>query len=450
MNKLKNCNETRKLCIDNNCIICFNKSFKSVNINPIIIIDNIDSRQISKFSSLKINFKCNDCNHVFISRIFSISNGCSCPYCSIPSRLLCENNDCKSCFERSFASHEKSKFWDKNKNKTEPRFISKNSMIFFWFTCNCLHSFEKTPNCINTQNSFCPYCGNKYLCSKLDCLSCFNKSFASYPLVNKFSDKNEKKPREIFLRSDDKYLFLCNICNHDFYSRIADFKSDKLNCPYCAKKQLCENDNCLECFNNSFASHEKSKYFSLKNNIKLNKIFRCSATKYIFNCNECQSEFLTSPRNISCGNNWCSLCTNKTEEILYKWLCDKYKIENIKPQYIINKNENKQRYDFLIKNYNILIELDGGQHFSQVMNWKSPEYNLNNDINKINYAIQKNYTIIHLLQIDVFKNLNNWKTKLIDCIQEYIKPQIIIINNKNNIYSNHINKIEDINDIIII
>jgi very-short-patch-repair endonuclease len=449
MSLIKKCDETRKLCVNENCIVCFNKSFKSLEINISLTDDSINLRQISKFSNKKTEFKCNECLHLFLARYAELSSGCGCPYCAIPSKKLCEDIECQKCLERSFASHEKSIYWNLEKNKIEPRFVLKNANSKFWFTCNiCLHNFEIAPHSINLLDSFCSYCARKSLCINIDCISCFNNSFASHPQVYKFSEENKKKPRDIFLRSDDKYIFNCEICDHEFNSRIADFKTDTSNCPYCAKKVLCENNDCLFCFNNSFASYEKSLYFSNKNNIETNKIFKSSETKYIFNCNECDNEFISSPHNISLGR-WCSICKYKTEKILYNWLCDKYMKENIKTQFIIKKNENKLRYDFLIKNKNILIELDGNQHFKQVMNWASPEHNLDNDVNKINYALEKKYTIIHLLQIDVYNNKNNWNTKLINCIKEYDIPQIIIIDN-NNIYKNHINNIKDIDNLILV
>ena len=65
-----------------------------------------------------------------------------------------------------------------------------------------------------------------------------------------------------------------------------------------------------------------------------------------------------------------------------------------------------------------------------------------NDINKINIAIKNNYSIIHLLQDDVFKNKNNWENKLNDIIILYKNPSIYIINN-NNIYVKHLKELND-------
>ena len=73
---------------------------------------NINSRNISKYIHKTTIFKFIDCDHNFEMKFSKVSIGQWCPYCAIPSKLLCDNNDCIKCHERSFLSHEKSKFWD--------------------------------------------------------------------------------------------------------------------------------------------------------------------------------------------------------------------------------------------------------------------------------------------------------------------------------------------------
>lgn len=61
-------------------------------------------------------------------------------------------------------------------------------------------------------------------------------------MANKWSEKNKLKPREILLKTGDKYLFNCGDCKHEFSSRIADLKETTNKCSFCAKKILCENE----------------------------------------------------------------------------------------------------------------------------------------------------------------------------------------------------------------
>jgi Marseilleviridae restriction endonuclease len=49
-------------------------------------------------------------------------------------------------FEKSFASHPKSKYWSNN-NKLKPHEVYKSTAKDFLFNCDkCYHEFEKRPN----------------------------------------------------------------------------------------------------------------------------------------------------------------------------------------------------------------------------------------------------------------------------------------------------------------
>ena len=75
----------------------------------------------------KFWFICGECNHSFYTGVSPIVyQNCWCPYCSNNPKL-CEDNNCKICYERSFESHPKAKFWDYSKNTKNPRQVCKNS-----------------------------------------------------------------------------------------------------------------------------------------------------------------------------------------------------------------------------------------------------------------------------------------------------------------------------------
>jgi hypothetical protein len=82
--------------------------------------------------------------------------------------------------EKSFAFHEKAKYWS-SLNTEKPEEVSLNSHKKYWFDCiKCNHVYESILNNINANDSGCPYCYNRKLCGKEDCIICFNKSFASH------------------------------------------------------------------------------------------------------------------------------------------------------------------------------------------------------------------------------------------------------------------------------
>ena len=73
-------------------------------------------------------------------------------------------------FERSFASHEKSKYWS-SRNTEKPENVFKSSHKKYWFECDCGHTFDSQLDSIN-KGSWCPYCANQKLCNEKSCLSC--------------------------------------------------------------------------------------------------------------------------------------------------------------------------------------------------------------------------------------------------------------------------------------
>jgi very-short-patch-repair endonuclease len=86
-----------------------------------------------------------------------------CPYCSNPPQKLCEDIDnCEICLSKTFQSHPKSKYWDKEKNGSLlPKHVFLNNHGKYWFICDkCLHNFE-SPIYSVSRGSWCPLCVNK-------------------------------------------------------------------------------------------------------------------------------------------------------------------------------------------------------------------------------------------------------------------------------------------------
>ena len=127
------------------------------------------------------------------------------------------------------------------------------------------------------------------------------------------------------------------------------------------------------------------------------------------------------------SNTWCPYCVNKTEFILYEYLQKLYEITGqFKKDWCKNNNTNKYLpFDFCIEEYKIIVELDGPQHFIQISNWSSPEKQHENDKYKQKCANENGYSIIRLLQEDVFKDKYVWKTELINNIEKIKNEKII-------------------------
>ena len=433
------------LCQNENCKFCFNNSFAS---NPKAIYwsnKNIKKpREIFKSANKpKYLFNCNKCNHEFSISVNGITQRNEwCCYCS--NTILCKNNDCKICFNDSFASHEKSVYWN-SKNIGKPRDYRKKTEKKFLFNCDkCNHVFSMKLSDITYRKCWCNYCSNTILCKDNNCNICFNKSFASNPKSIYWNNKNIGKPRDYFRCNKDDFLFNCDKCKHVFSISLKSITGNNAWCSYCANQKLCKED-CDMCFKNSFASHYRSIYWSNKNVGKPRDYFKSNGKSiFIFNCNECSNEFTTSLNNITHGDTWCPICIHKTEKLFYNYFVEnninfikEYTIENGK-----YKNSKKNfRYDFYLPVFNIIIEIDGMQHFLDIKSWKNnAKLNQYKDCYKMKFAINNinNVKIIRISQEDVYKNKINYKELLQTLLNtNNVLQQITYISADTNLYDNH-------------
>jgi very-short-patch-repair endonuclease len=319
----------------------------------------------------------------------------------------------KLAYEKSFASHPKSQFWS-SMNEGLPEDYALNSHKKFIFDCDkCNHNFKQDLNHINTWNRWCPYCTNQKLCNNIDCNDCFNKSFASHPKSQFWSNKNIVSSRDVYKNSNIQYLFNCFICKHHF--KISPNKINQMDrwCYFCSGRKLCENELCNMCHNTSFASIDNSKYL-IDNEVKPRMLFKNSNKSYNFKCNLCSNVF-TTKLSIITGGSWCRCRTNKGEQKFYDNLILIY--PKLKRQFKANwcknlKTNNYLPFDFVLEDKKIIFEMDGFQHFKQVGKWQSPELTNINDNYKMECANKNGYSIIRILQDDVFKDKYNWLEEL--------------------------------------
>lgn len=432
------CSPPQKLCEDEHCIQCFNNSFASHRKAKYWSEKNDKNpRQIFKGTQAKYLFNCK-CGHEFESSIASITGlNTWCPYCSNPSKLLCKDENCQSCFEKSFASHRKSKYWSEKNDKT-PRQVFLNTFEQFLFNCKCGHEFGTTLVSIQNMNSWCPYCcdpQNK-LCMDENCQHCWDKSFASHRKSKYWSKRNKSNPREVFLNCNSKFWFTCK-CGHEFKSTLGHVNKDGRWCSYCANQKLCKDTNCQQCWDKSFVSHRKSKYWSEKNTKSTRQVFLQCNKKFWFDCKVCKLPFFSFVSTVYRGT-WCPICKHKTEKKVLKWLRKDFKeIISHQAKFDWCKNKRHLPFDICIEELKMIIEIDGRQHFLQVRNFKSPDETTENDIYKMKCALENGYSIIRICQEDVWNNKIDWKTELTNAIRKYDTPKSIYIAKDSELYDYH-------------
>lgn len=120
---------------------------------------------------------------------------------------------------------------------------------------------------------------------------------------------------------------------------------------------------------------------------------------------------------------WCSLCKNKTEAKMLEFLEENFLdvVYQLKVSWCKNpKTGRNLPFDFCISK--TIIELDGAQHHKQVMNWRSPEETQQLDRYKEECAIKNGYSVLRILQEDVWEDKTDWRKLLLEHIRDYENP----------------------------
>ena len=119
---------------------------------------------------------------------------------------------------------------------------------------------------------------------------------------------------------------------------------------------------------------------------------------------------------------------HKTQNKLKKFLDDNYSYLILtEKRFDWCKDKNPLPFDFYIPDLSLIIELDGPQHFEQVSNWDSPEEIQDRDYYKMTEANKRGYSVIRILQEDVWNDKNNWVENLKKVIMKYDIPTNIFI-----------------------
>ena len=433
----------KKLCGVASCTICYERSFATHSKASCWSSQNkLRPIEVNKSSNKKFIFDCMNCGHEIKMTLKNVYTGQWCIYCNRGG--LCDADDCLFCYRKSFASHPMAESWS-DINELNPRQVTRGSEKKIWFKCaDCNHSFQTVLYSIN-KDKHCPFCTSQQLCNEDDCKICFDKSCASHEMDKAWHLDNGKKSRYVFLQSNTKIKFNCLICLHTYETTPNHYYNRDNQCSYCSNRKLCEKDDCTLCFQKSFASHPKIQSWSKKNKTIPRKLFKGSETTCTFDCDICKSEFKSKLYNVLTGY-WCPYCKKKTEATVYKFLKlqdEEWTAQLRFPWCRFSNTGHVMPFDFGSISKKIIIEVDGGQHFTQVSNWDAPESVQKKDIEKINYCIKEGFSIIHINQIDIWKNVYDWKEVIENEIYllENQEPQCRFISSTP-IYDSHISKLD--------
>lgn len=148
-------------------------------------------------------------------------------------------------------------------------------------------------------------------------------TFDVHPKAVYWSDKNTIPPNEVGINSTRKFWFNCDKCHHIFEKTIQTITKMNTWCPYCSNHKLCNKNNCNMCKEKSFIMNPKSQFWSNKNKVNPREVFRRCRTKFIFNCDKCNTEFKICPDKVSDGR-WCRKCRDNMLSDKFRMTLDEF------------------------------------------------------------------------------------------------------------------------------
>ena len=281
--------------------------------------------------------------------------------------------------------------------------------------CSEHGEFQQTPS-NHLSNYNCQKCAKNF---QLDTNSFIEKAKVIH------NDKYDYSKVE-YVNTDTQIIIICR--EHGEFIQIPDFHINrKCGCPKCSNNVKL---NILEFIEKAEKIHGNKYDYSKVEYVN-------NYTSVIIICKK-HGEFLQKPF-VHLLQHGCPSCINKTEYKFYEKIKEIY--PTIKRQYKVEWCKNKQRlpFDFAIEELKIIIELDGEQHFTQVSNWTSPETQIENDKYKTDCANQNGFSVIRLLQDDVYNDKFDWFNEIQISVSKIIATQKIhnIYICKNNEYMFH-------------
>jgi very-short-patch-repair endonuclease len=212
-----------------------------------------------------------------------------------------------------------------------------------------------------------------------------------------------------YKNNQTKVIIICKI--HGSFDQKPNNHLQGNGCPNCKSDKIAiKRKKPIEQFIEEANEKHGNKYDYFK------VIYKNAFTNITICCKE-HGEFLQTPKHHLRGQG-CPFCVNKTEAKLYEKLQPLYPtlITQFKQEWC--KKQKQLPFDFCIPEYKIIIELDGPQHFQQISNWSSPEEQFENDKYKEQCANDNGYSVIRLLQEDVFYDTYDWAKELCETIEE--------------------------------
>lgn len=343
------------------------------------------------------------CKHEYQATIKSRQRE-GCPFCT--HAKLCEHTSL------SFTHSELSSQWHPTLNgKLTPAMVTAGSgKIVFWLCpkkCShgCEHVYKAPIYNRACRNIGCSFCAHKKLCKHM------TLDVTHPELCKEFhtSKNGNLTPNQLIAGSGQIVWWTCpNVfkcgCKHEWKTSVNNRLQGKgTGCPFCSKNKWCDHRTIDNTYPDIASQWSETKNGDLKPSQ-----FRASSYEEIWWVCEYLHTWKSQIRTRCYDRSGCPHCVNKTEKLFFVYLTKKY--TNVELRFTLDncKNKNHLPFDFYLPDYNVILELDGNQHFKQVQNWRPSELTRHFDVFKMQRAREKGHKIIRIFQEDVYKHDEAW------------------------------------------
>jgi len=258
----------------------------------------------------------------------------------------------------------------------------------------CGNDFKQTPTSHMYSEIGCDWCRKKHAYTTAEFIEEAKKIHADKFDYSKTEYKSAREP----------VIIICKI-HGEFTQTPSDHKNQGSGCRKCS--------NVYSPSTEEWITWAKSVWDEEYNYSKVD--YKSASEKVIIECKK-HGDFECSPNNHIHSTNptGCPSCVRKGEGLVAEFLKSKYTdyIKEWRADFLDGK-----RMDFMLPSHRICIEVDGLQHFRQVRDWKSPEEQRRNDIEKMKLCIDNGYSIIRIYQPIITIVKNDWKVFIENAIK---------------------------------
>ena len=291
-------------------------------------------------------------------------------------------------------------------------YVSSKTPIFH--KCNvCGEEWKATPESILAGRR-CPQCTKKEISLKK------TKTHKVYSEQVKEIWGDKIIIIDKYVNDSTKIKHKCNVCGEEWYVKPNDILN-KHGCPQCAAKTRRETLSSAHKLANINSFNRSKNNFLNKLKIVLNDCvepleeYKGSTTKIKVRCKECGRIWETKPNYLLTGNGCVCSKKSKGEKKILGFL----RSRNIEPEIekefdeLVGVGGRNLRFDFFIKEKNVLIEYQGKQHYKSVDRFGGEKAL---EISKIHDELKRQFCIEHnIKEIEIpyteYKNIESILTE---------------------------------------